>query len=522
MVEKTFSSVPYNVSARNKEFEGEWGGAALSVESKQQWLRGAQKAAQAFSGSARIFPRVRAPVFSDTSTCCRQWTALNRASRSSPHPAMDPQRPESFNHRRELLSTGRTYHFIDQLPENYDPKRHPTLLCIHGFPDSWYGWRYQIGPWVRRGCRVVAPDMLGYGDTSKPTDPEEYTTRKLCADLAALLDILGVRRAVVIGHDWGSYTAGRFALWQPNRLLALVMISVPYTPPSKDYISLPEVVKRAPNYGYQLYINDPRSSEEIDAHLPTFVDIMYKALGKVPNFNLNFTREGALRKILHDPATPKDLPSVLNEQERAFYIQELGKGMHGPLNYYRTTLHRFEEEKAAGLTPQFPSNLPYLFIWGTKDPTVVAPVIAKAQKFIPRYQDIAIEGRGHWLMVEAKEEVTEHIGNWLDELTCTRPRTAQMNSELLRGVIATHQPRAHLATASQTTSFCPIPSFDDQNHGIFAAVPARSSQRSQRTYIRPRPFSPPDLPRVQGPQPSNRRGVWLGRPRLRELWLGAG
>lgn len=59
-----------------------------------------------------------------------------------------------------------------------------------------YGWRYQIGPWVRAGYRVVVPDMLGYGGTDKPLAAEEYSTKKLCADLAALLDIIGVSRAV--------------------------------------------------------------------------------------------------------------------------------------------------------------------------------------------------------------------------------------------------------------------------------------------------------------------------------------
>jgi hypothetical protein len=59
-----------------------------------------------------------------------------------------------------------------------------------------YGWRYQIGPWVRAGYRVVVPDMLGYGGTDKPLAVEEYSTKKLCADLAALLDIIGVSRAV--------------------------------------------------------------------------------------------------------------------------------------------------------------------------------------------------------------------------------------------------------------------------------------------------------------------------------------
>jgi soluble epoxide hydrolase / lipid-phosphate phosphatase len=65
--------------------------------------------------------------------------------------------------------------------------------------------------------------MLGYGGTDKPTNAEDYSTKKLCADLAALLDFLDIERAVVIGHDWGSFTASRFALWYPHRLLALVM-----------------------------------------------------------------------------------------------------------------------------------------------------------------------------------------------------------------------------------------------------------------------------------------------------------
>jgi soluble epoxide hydrolase/lipid-phosphate phosphatase len=63
-----------------------------------------------------------------------------------------------------------------------------------------YGWRHQIGPWVRAGYRVLAPDMLGYGGTDKPLDVEEYSTKKLCADLAALLDIVGVSTAVSSGN----------------------------------------------------------------------------------------------------------------------------------------------------------------------------------------------------------------------------------------------------------------------------------------------------------------------------------
>lgn len=109
---------------------------------------------------------------------------------------MDPQDPASFNHRIERLSAGRTYHFIDQLPAKFDPQTTPTLLCCHGFPDLWFGWRFQIKPWVERGYRVVVPDMLGYGQTDMPLDSNEYSTKRLSDDLAAILDLLGVQKAV--------------------------------------------------------------------------------------------------------------------------------------------------------------------------------------------------------------------------------------------------------------------------------------------------------------------------------------
>lgn len=136
---------------------------------------------------------------------------------------METNNPASFNHRTELLSTGRTYHFVDQWPANYNSAQTPTLLCVHGFPDLWYGWRFQIKPWVEKGYRVVVPDMLGYGKTDMPLNSDEYSTKKLSNDLAALLDVLDIRKAVIIGHDWGAFTVSRFALWHPDRLLALIM-----------------------------------------------------------------------------------------------------------------------------------------------------------------------------------------------------------------------------------------------------------------------------------------------------------
>jgi len=80
---------------------------------------------------------------------------------------------------------------------------------------SRYCWRYQIRPWVRAGYRVVVPDMLGYGGTDKPLAAEEYSTKRLCADLAALLDVVGVSKAVSLRPLRGDFgcTRGSIQLW---------------------------------------------------------------------------------------------------------------------------------------------------------------------------------------------------------------------------------------------------------------------------------------------------------------------
>ncbi|KAK0461777.1 Alpha/Beta hydrolase protein [Desarmillaria tabescens] len=332
---------------------------------------------------------------------------------------MDPNNPASFFHRKERLSTGRTYHFVDQLPEEFHSQT-TTLLCIHGFPDLWYGWRYQVKPWVQLGFRVVVPTMLGYGDTDRPADPGEYTTKKLCADLIALLDLLGVEKAVVIGHDWGSFIASRMALWHPTRLLALVLMSIPYTPPLRRYITVQEIAHRLPNLKYQVYFSDPSFTPEVEAALLPFLGAVFLP----PGNDIKFTDVSLWPKIFGEGHLPNP-PSVLTPQEMNYYYSQLKKGMTGPLNYYRTSQYRFDEE-TANLPSLLPSDLSVLFLWGTSDPAAMPIQVDNARKFVPRLRDVALEGRGHWIMVEAKDEVTDTISSWLGDLGLISPQKPKL------------------------------------------------------------------------------------------------
>jgi len=270
-------------------------------------------------------------------------------------------------------------------------------------------------PWVQRGFRVIAPDMLGYGGTDKPQDSVEYSTKRLCADLSAILDLLDIPKAVLIGHDWGAFTVTRFALWHPDRILALVILSVPYTPPSPTYIPLKQVAKIASNLSYQAYFEEQRSTKEIESNLNTFLRVIYRGPNPKERFRISHFYKGP--EVLSKVQVP-DSDLVLNTEEFAFYDKLFQKGgMNGPLNYYRTALVRHEEELASSLPSSLSPSLPVLFIYGTKDTTTTTSLIGKARKFIPGINSLALEDIGHWVLVEegSRKVVEEKVGRWLED-----------------------------------------------------------------------------------------------------------
>lgn len=77
-----------------------------------------------------------------------------------------------------------------------------TILFVHGFPNTSGDWRHQVSFFQARGYGVIAPDMLGYGGTSKPLETSEYVYGKSAKDLVDIVDAEKVEKVVAIGHDW--------------------------------------------------------------------------------------------------------------------------------------------------------------------------------------------------------------------------------------------------------------------------------------------------------------------------------
>ena len=122
--------------------------------------------------------------------------------------------------RREMVSANGLRFEIDVCGEG------PRLaLCLHGFPECSYSWRYQLPLLARLGYRAWAPTMRGYGHSSRPLGVREYTVEKLMDDVAGLIDASGARSTLLIAHDWGAVIAWYFAMRKLRSLERLVIMT---------------------------------------------------------------------------------------------------------------------------------------------------------------------------------------------------------------------------------------------------------------------------------------------------------
>ena len=103
----------------------------------------------------------------------------------------------------------------------------PLVVMLHGFPDFWYSWNAQIIA-LQNTHRVVAMDLRGYNRSDKPKGINHYSISKLVSDVEAVIQDIGEKKAVVIGHDWGGMVAWNFAMIRPEMTDRLIVLNLPH------------------------------------------------------------------------------------------------------------------------------------------------------------------------------------------------------------------------------------------------------------------------------------------------------
>ena len=201
----------------------------------------------------------------------------------------------------------------------------PLVVLCHGFPESWYSWRYQLTALSAAGFHVVAPDMRGYGRSDRPEAIDQYTLLPLIGDMVGLLDALGVDHAVIAGHDWGAPLAWHSALLRPDRFRAVIGLSVPFRP--RAPVAPTSVMPRRDNaLFYQLYFQTPSVAEaefERDVR-QAVVKLLFAASGDAPRG----ATDGDVGMVplnggfLTGMPNPVVLPPWLSEADVDFYVGE--------------------------------------------------------------------------------------------------------------------------------------------------------------------------------------------------------
>ncbi|XP_059277677.1 uncharacterized protein LOC132031790 [Lycium ferocissimum] len=114
----------------------------------------------------------------------------------------------------------------------------PVVVFLHGFPEIWYSWRYQMIAIAKAGFRAIAPDYRGYGLSDQPPRPEKTTFSDLISDLLALLDALTISKAFLVGKDFGNIVISRFVVLHKERVSGFITMGMPFFSPRT--LELPE------------------------------------------------------------------------------------------------------------------------------------------------------------------------------------------------------------------------------------------------------------------------------------------
>jgi pimeloyl-ACP methyl ester carboxylesterase len=298
----------------------------------------------------------------------------------------------------------------------------PLVIMVHGFPESWYSWRHQIGPVAAAGYTVAAIDVRGYGASDKPHAIEAYAMKHIAGDLIGLKAALSPDQpAILVGHDWGAPIVWNSAFVYPDLFRAVAGLSVPFTgAPARPFTEIfREKFTSKGLFFYQEYFQEPGVAEaELEADLRRFITLFLTSIaGEAP--------EGAWpvkpvdARVLDGLVAPKVLPQWLTEADIDFYVHEFaGSGLRGPLNRYRN-----HEADFAWLSPLAGRKLeqPTLYIGGTRDPAStlfgqIPDPVAMMRHFAPRVEGHMLEGCGHWTQQERPEEVTRLLLDWLGRI----------------------------------------------------------------------------------------------------------
>lgn len=261
------------------------------------------------------------------------------------------------------------------------PEEGPLVVLLHGFPELWYGWKHQIGPLAAAGLRVLVPDQRGYNLSDRPRGLSAYTQDVLARDVLGLMDAMGRKRAMLVGHDWGGAVAWWTTLQHPERVERLAVLNIPHPAVFARALRTPEQLKKS---WYIAFFQLPWLPEYLlgRAGARRLVGLMRRG-----------TREGVLSRA--------DL-----EIYRQAYLRPAA--LRAMLAWYRAAVRRPLGRPRTGRPEQ-----PVLLVWGKEDIALGWEMARPSIERCARGRLKLVEGAGHFVQHDAWPTVNEELLGFL-------------------------------------------------------------------------------------------------------------
>jgi haloalkane dehalogenase len=165
----------------------------------------------------------------------------------------------------------------------------PPVLMLHGEPTWSYLYRHMIPPVAAAGSRVLAPDLIGFGKSDKPADPDDYSYAGQVAWLRHWIEALDLRGVTLVCQDWGSLIGLRLAAEMPECFAAIVMgnggLRTGDTPMSRAFLTWRLFANRSPRFPIDRIVQygtkRKLSGAERAAYDAPFPSAEYKAAARV-------------------------------------------------------------------------------------------------------------------------------------------------------------------------------------------------------------------------------------------------
>ncbi|SEJ58179.1 Pimeloyl-ACP methyl ester carboxylesterase [Sphingomonas sp. OV641] len=290
----------------------------------------------------------------------------------------------------------------------------PVIFC-HGFPELAFSWRHQLDAFDKAGRWAIAPDQRGYGLTSRPEKIEDYDLEQLTADIAGMMDALGIEKAIPCGHDWGGMVVWQFALRYPERCAGVIGVNTPFLPRG----DIDPIAGMRAAFGEDMYIVWFQKPGEADAALAADPERSMRFFMRKPMLTLKEYEQlpAEMRTLalgeglkLYDPAN--DPQQFLTDDEIEAFAQTFAEtGFTGGINWYRNFTRNWQN--SAKLVEKV--DVPSLMVMAEND-VVLSPAMTEGmERYVPDLERVLVEKSGHWTQQEFPEEVNRALIGWLDK-----------------------------------------------------------------------------------------------------------